>query len=321
MAISKKSFMGVAREATSGTAATAPTLYVPTKSTTKAKRKTEYLDEERGDRNANYDAVDTIRWGEWDAKGSWYNDTSPYFLIAALGLDTASQPNAGTAPTVWKHVISLADIPPSLTLFKNYDAALYYHPYSVVEKWSLKFSSDGKLLEFDPSGKSIWPTKYTGSALTPSFSSVKPFGGQSPTITLNSATSADVSEMQIDFEQKITLWNPANGSLDWITAYYGERKVHVSYTARFDSDTLYNLYRNSSNDSLIIDFQGANIASTYNQELNIVVPVIHYDDMEHDLGKDNVLIKAKATALSTGSGAGNNLLQIFAQNTITSYSV
>lgn len=320
MSISKKSFMGVAREAVSGTAATTPTLYVPTKSTTKAKRKIDYLDEERGDRNGDYDAVDTIRWGEWDAKGSWYNDTSVYFLLAALGGLTSAQPAVSTDPTVWKHTLSLTDIPPSLTLFKNYDAALYYHPYSVVEKFSFKFTADGKLLEFDVNGKSIWPTKYTGSTLTPSFSSVKPFGGYSPTITLNGATSNDVNEMQVDFEQKITLWNAANGSQDWLVAYYGERKAHVSFTARFDDDTLYNLYRNSTNDSVTIDFQGALISSTYNQELNIQVPVIHYDDMEHDLGKDNVMIKAKATALSTGAGAGNNLLKIFAQNTVTGYT-
>jgi hypothetical protein len=321
MAISKKSFMGVAREATPGTAATAPTLYVPTKSTTKAKKKVEYLDEERGDRNANYDSVDTIRWGEWDMKGNFYHDSMLYFLIAAMGGDTASQPDAGGAPTAWKHTVGLADIPPALTLFKNYDAALYYHPYSVVEKFSFKFTSDGKLLEFDCSGKSLWPTKYTGSTLTPSFSTVKPFAGYAPTITLTSGATTDIDEFEVSFEQKITLWNPANGQPDWVTAYYGERKASLSFTARFDADALYNTYyMGGTDDTCTIDFVGALIGGSVHQELNIQLPVVHYDEMDHDLGKDNVLIKAKGTVKATGAGAGNNLIKLFAVNTVTSYA-
>lgn len=321
MSISKHSYMGVAREATPGTAMTAPTLYVPTKSTTKAKKKVEYLDEERGDRNSHYDSVDTIRWGEWDMKGSFYHDSMLYFLIAAMGSDTASQPNAGTDPTVWKHAVGLAEIPPSLTLFKNYDAALYYHPYSVVEKFTFKFSADGKLLEFDCNGKSIWPTKYTGSALTPTFSSVKPFAGYAPKITLTGGATSDIDEFSLEFDQKITLWNPANGVPDWTTAYFGERKCSISFTARFDSDTLYNTYYlQGTDDTLTIDFQGANIAGIYNNELNITAPVIHYDEMDHDLGKDNVLIKAKGTVKASGAGVGNNMLQIWAYNTVASYA-
>jgi hypothetical protein len=320
MALSKKSFMGVAREATPGTAMTAPTLYIPTKSTTKARRKTEYTDEERGDRNSNYDAIDTIRWGEWDSKGPWYGDTCAYLLLGAMGGDTITQPDSINAPTAYKHTLGLADTPPSLTLFKNYDAALYYHPYSIVEKFGLKFTSDGKLLEHSTSGKSIFPTKYTGSTLTPSFSTVKPFGGQSPTITLNSGSTNDIDELSLDFEQKITLWNPANGSKDFTTVYFGERKVTVSFTARFDSDTLYNEYLNTTLETLTIDFLGPIIGGSVHQELNLQVPVLYLDEADHDLGKDNVLIKIKAMALSQGSGSGDNYFKAFVVNTIASYA-
>ena len=91
---------GVLTEATSGTAKTAPTVYHPAKSKFSNKTKMVYLDEERGTRDGNYGRVSTVQQSKGTITGPWYNDTSPYFLYAFMGTDTASQPNAGTAPTV-----------------------------------------------------------------------------------------------------------------------------------------------------------------------------------------------------------------------------
>lgn len=318
MAISKKSALGVATEATPGTLMTTPTIYVPTKSMIKAKKKREYLMEERGDRNEEYDVVDTTRFGEWDIKGPFYSDAHGYFLLGALGSAVSTQQAATTA---YKTVYTLADVPKVLSLFKSFDAKKYGCSYSFVEKFSIKGSSTDKLIEFDASGKSIWPSVYAGT-FSPNFSTVRALAGYSPTITLTGGVTTDIDEWQVDFEQKVTMWTPANASQDWITAYFGARKVSFNFTARFDSDTLYQTYYRAGNvqDTLTIDIQGDLIASTYHEELNIVIPVTTYDDMEHDLGKDNVLIKAKGRGLATGSGAGNNLIQIFTISPITSYA-
>lgn len=315
MGISKKSWTGVAKEATPGTAMAAPTLYVPTKTTFKGGKKREYLNEERGDRNSNYGVVDSIRQSAVNIKGPWYNDALGYFLYGAMGVDTPTQPNAGTAPTVWKHSFSLGDIPPSFTMFRSLDTKAYYVPYSVVEKFKLNFASEGKLLEMEADMLGLY-AQPIASPPTPSYSSLLPFAGYLPTITLASGVSTDIIELALEFDQKVTLWYPANGSQDFITVYFGERKLTGSFTARFDNTTIYDKWRNNTNDSLQIDFQGANIASTYNQELNINIPVITYDDAEHDLGKDNVLIKTKFTALATTT----QFFSAFIQNTITSYA-
>ena len=319
MAISKKSALGVATEATSGTLITAPTLYVPTKSMVKAMKKQEVMDEERGDRNEEYDVVDTLRHGEWDIKGPFYPDTHGYFLQSAIGNGTSVQQASTTA---YKTTYLLTDIPKSLSLYKSFDAKMYSCAYSTVEKFSIKFSSTDKLLEFDASGKSIFPAIYAGT-WSPSFSTVRPFAGYAPTITLTGGASTDIDELTINFEQKITYWSPANASADWITAYYGARKVSFDFTARFDSDTVYQTYFRTPQayDTLTFDVLGAVIASTYHNELNIVIPVTNYSSMDHDLGKDNVLIKAKGKGLASGSGAGNNLIQAFTMSTVTSYSV
>lgn len=314
MAISKKSWLGVAREATSGTAITTPTKFIPCKSTMKNIQHREYLDEERGTRDGNYDVVNTTRESAWDVKGPFYVDTHPYLLIAGMGsVASVAQSDA----TVYKHTISFADVPPSLTLMKSFDAKTYYTPYSVVEKFTIKIASAAKLIELDASGKGLWMTAKT-SPPTPAYSTVKPFAGYVPTISLTGGASMDIDELEIEFSQKITLWDPADGTPDWASAYFGERDIKFKYTARFDNDTNYLNFLNGTNDTLTLDVMGPIISTTFHSELNVVLPTISYDSMEHDLGKDNVLIKAAGKAI-VGSNAAP--MTLFVQNLIASYTV
>lgn len=321
MAISKKSWLAVGVESTPGTALTTPTVYIPCKSLMKGTKKREQLKEERGTRDAIYGIVDTTREGSTDPKGPWYNDTSPYLLLGALGSVATTQPDATNVPLVKKHTFSLADNPKTLTLFKGYDAVVYVGAYACVEKLVIKINSEGKTIECDSTLKHLFPVQYTGSTLTPTFSQVQPFAGYAAGITLGGSSTTDIDEIQIEFDQKLTMWYPAGGTQDFVTVYFGERSVKVDFTARFDTAALYNHFLNRTDDSLVVDVKGAQIGSfsgtNYYQELNISVPVISYDTIDHDLGKDNVLIKAKATAIAGTS----NLISAFVQNTVSSYAL
>ncbi|GHO55526.1 phage tail tube protein [Ktedonobacter robiniae] len=326
--LSKRSWLGVGVESTPGTALVAPTVYHPAKSIMKGTKKREQLKEERGNRDGVYGIVDTIREGAIDPKGPFYADTSPYFMLGAWGAVTSTQPDATNLPNVHKHTFALADQPKTLTLFKNYDAAVYVGAYAVVEKWTLKFAADGKVLENDVALKHLYPVKYAGAQLTPTFSPVQPFAGYAPQITLGGVSTLDIDDVMIEFDQKCTLWYPAGGSADFAAVYFGERTVKVDFTARFDTDALYNHFFNGSrtDDSFTIDVKGPSLgvdgANTYYQELNISVPIISYDSMDHDLSKDNVLIKAKATAISTANQTGGSpMISAFVQNLVASYTV
>lgn len=298
-AISKKSWLAACFEATAlSLAAEADAIAVPAKAVMKGMQRFEYLDEERNTVDANNDRQATTRDGSTDPKGAWYNDSSALWLFGVTGLPSSAQPNSGSAPTVWKHTIALSDTLPTLSLWKSYHQVTYYATGAVVEKLSLKYSS-AKLLEAEPTLKHLWPTKYTAGTLTPAFSTVKPFSGYIPTITTSAGVSQDIDEMTINIERKATPWFPASGSPDIARWDFGERKATVDFTARFDNDTLYNLFRAQTDDSLTVFFQGPIIASTYHQELSLTFPTVGYDSMEHDLGKDNVLIKAKGTPRPT----------------------
>ncbi len=410
--LSKRSWLGVGVEATSGTALTTPTVYHPAKSVMKGVKKREHLKEERGSRDGVYGIIDTTREGSIDPKGPFYADTSPYFMLGAFGAVNSAQQSLSS---VYKHTFSLIDQPKTLTLFKNYDAAVYVGAYGAVEKWALKFASEGKVIENDVSLKHLYPVKYAGSQLTPNFSTVQPFAGYAPTITLGGTQTLDIDELSIEFDQKLMLWYPAGGSADFAQIYWGERNVKVDFTARFDVDSLFNHFFNGSrtDDQLVLDVKGPVIgkvftvtlgapsagtftltyngqttapiaynataaavqaalvalssvgtgnavvagsgpytvqfagallndgnnltgsgtgltggsftvsaATLFNQELNISIPVISYDSIEHDLSKDNVLIKAKAVAISQANTTGGlPLISAFVQNLVTNYNL
>lgn len=319
-AISKKSWLGAAREATPGTAIATPTLYVPTKSIFKNARKKVYLNEERGSRDENYGVVDTIRMASGSAKGPWYNDSSVYFLMGFMGAPVTTQPNAGSAPNVYLHTFNLADVPPAMTYIKSYDAAFYSFPYGATEKLSFNFAGDDKLLEYDASFQALYGTKVTGP-FTTAFSTVLPFAGSLATVSFGGgATSLEVEDMKIDLVQKLRLWNGADGSADFTTIYYGGRSVKLDLTLRFDADTFYNKFfaTTPTQESIAVTFQGPIIQSTYKQQLVLNFPIVNYDEMEHSLDKENVTLKVKATAMP--GVTANSLFNATVQNSIIAYT-
>ena len=321
MAISKKQWLAVAREATAGTLQSAPTVWVPGKAKFKNVKKRNYTPEDRGTRDANYTVTDGVRHAEGELSGDWYNDTVPYFLLGFMGIDTASQPNSATYPTVWSHAFTLADIPLPLDFWKSYDSEVYSMSYHVVSKFTLKWQAMDKNLEYTASTQGHPFTKITSPSFTPSYSSILPFTGYSPTISLNGTQSSDIEEMQIDLEQKIELWYPSAGSSDFATIYFGERTAKIDYTARFDNDVNFLKYTTSPglDDHINVAFQGALIASTYYESLALDFPIVGYDDVEQDDSKNNINIKAKCTA-RPGTTA-NSLFSATIQNTVASYAI
>jgi hypothetical protein len=324
-AISRKSWLGMCLESVALTQATAPQLYLPTKSVMKGVQRYEYFAEERGTRDVNNDRVPTTRDGDTAPKGAWYNDSSPLLLWSLLGQPTVSQPDAAHVATVFKHTIAIADIPPSLSLWKSYHNKNYKAAGGAVRKVQLKWSAKDKSLEADWDVFHLFPVNYVTAPTTPTFTTVKPFAGYLPTLTTSAGVSADIDEMTISIEQDVQGWFPSNGVPDYTRLDYGARKASIEFQARFDTDTLYNLFLTNTDDSLIVDFKGALIANSggsgvppntnYFQELSLTFGTVGYDSMEHDLGKDNVMIKCKATVRPTAG----SLLSGFVQNTVAAY--
>lgn len=322
MSISKKAWVGLATETTPGTAIVAPTLYLPVKhggSIFENIRDNLYSNEDRNSRDTNNNRVAGVRQGKGSLAGNWYNDACGYPLLAFMGQDTPSQPNVGTAPTVWLHTLALADTPPSLTLTKSYDAKTYQFAYCAVEMVKIMWSAKNKTLEFEAGVQSKWGTKL-GAPPTPAYSTLNPFQGWLPVITMNGGSSNDVSDFTITLTQKIVLWY-SSGNQDVQTIYYGDRDAKLDFTARFDADTYYDakFFTTQTDDAISLAVTGPLIAATYNQSLTMNFPIVGIDAANHDTSGENVVVKYKGTARP--SNVANSLFTATMQNTVTSYTV
>ena len=319
-ALSKKTVLGVAMEtlAAPGTPISTPTLFVPTKHTYKRVVKKTYVTDDRGVRDDNNDVVVLVYEGQHSLKGEFYADTSPYFIIAALGLDTATQPNVGTAPTAWQHLITPADIPPTMTLFKSYQTEKYQMPFSVVTKMSFKYTNETSLMfDCDLTSNSHVTPPYTGTGFnTITISNVHPMAGALATVKYGGATSNNIDNIEIDYEQKYTLWY--SGNRDYITAYPEGRAVKFKFDARFDSPAIYDDFVANNLSSLEFNIQGINLGGTVYQMCDVQLPVTSYDSMDHETSKANVQIKVAGTAMPS---AGANLINVTVINTVASYTV
>ncbi len=259
-AISKKTFIGIAAEGgTPGTYVT-PARYIPTKSTLKAIRKPMYSDEDRNSRDKNYVSAFGPRSSSLDCKGRWFNDSCPDFLIGWMGGYSVANPSG----PVYKHSITMADVPPAYSLTKGYASQTYKVAYCGVEKFSLIVSAD-KTIDYDCTFIGKFPVNHS-SPPTPSWTGATGgFAGYLPTLTLTSlgASTTDIIDLKIDLTQKIELWNPIAGSADFSTMYFGDREASIDFTARFDVSTLFDSYWSTvTDDSLTFDVQGPQIGQS-----------------------------------------------------------
>lgn len=305
MAISKKSWTGFAVEQSPGTAEAAPTVFHPCTSKFQQKKKYVYLTEDRGSRDANTKRKVSIRSASAEVDGAFYLDTTPYLLYGFMGGINSTQPDATNAPTAYQHDFTLVDTPPKLTVFKGYDVAGYYFAFGAVEKLSFTFSADGKLLDYKSSLQTRYGQKITtGWPMTPTYSDETVgkgvlFSGYTPTLSFNGTSSDIVEEMTVELDQKLTLFYAINGSQDHVRVYYGDRSAKINFTASFDDDTLYQRFDKDQDDHISIEFLGATIGtspSTVKERFYLDFPIVGYDDMEMDTGKEYIQIKAKATA-------------------------
>ena len=96
-------------------------------------------------------------------------------------------------------------------------------------------------------------------------------------------------------------------------------KLSGEFTARFDTDLLYQNYAVATgvDAAMIFTFQGALISGTYNESLVLDVPIVGFDEMDHDDSKENITIKVKAKARP--GTAINSLFSATVINTVASY--
>ena len=320
--ISKLAWTGVAREASPGSAASTPTLYIPVKkSTWTRKTKIVYQSEERATRDGNNRRVPTVRMTNGELSGDIYIDTIPYILLGFMGGVTSTQPDSLNAPTAYSHAHILADVPPGLTFFKGLDHTGLSMAYSAISKLKIKFDANAKLLEFDASVESQYGTKLTGgtfTAMVPTYGDIQAFAGYAPIIKIDTVEYDLIENMEIDLEQKIELSYTARGNRGFYKIDYGERTAKINFQARFDTFGLEDDFDAEADHALEITFTGANLGGAIVEKIDLNFPIIGYDEVDIDQSKPAQSAKVKATA-RPGS-TKNSLFTATVVNEIASYA-
>jgi len=251
-----RSYIGIAKESTKGTAVTTPTAYIPvTASSVKPQDVFTPLYDEglRGSIVKNYNYIQGRVHSTFDFSGAVFADTVIYPLSGVLGEDVVT----GSAP--YTHTLALknsataaADAQPSAyTILDFYGANVRTWTGHQFSDFSLKWSADG-LLEYD--AKSTGWQSATVSTPTPSFSTVLPTAVWYGTVSVAGTTISNNTMGNIDMKRPVT---PIYGISNVQTPYQvflGALEVSGKATFIMENDTQLTNYLTNTQPALVFNW-------------------------------------------------------------------
>lgn len=203
---SVRSYLGIAKEATKGTAV-APTDFIPvSKDSLKPQDNIDALYDTglRGSNVLNYNYIPGRKNSTVDFGGAVFADTIGYSIVGLLG---ACATTGASAP--FTHTISLLNSltsgtdtqPISYTLTDFYAVEVREYPGCQFSDFSIKFNADG-LLEFD--SKAMGFASATTSDPSPTFSTVLPTPVWQGTVSIAGSSVSTAMSGNIDMKRPVT---------------------------------------------------------------------------------------------------------------------
>jgi len=313
MALPKnRSFLGIAKEATKGTAVAA-TDFIPVKNITPFDN-IKYLTDEgwRGSMVVDYGEVQGVIYSEFEFGGDVFADTIGYSLAGVLG-DIAT--TGASAP--FTHTIAVKNSTDgqatsyTLTDFNSFDARRFAG--SQFGKFDLKFSADG-LLEYTAMAQGI--ASATGATPTPSFSAITPSPVWVGTTTIAGTLSTKLTEGSLSISRELTPIFSVDGSQAPIQIFQGPVSVEGSLKLVMDDNNDLNRYLNNSQPSLVLNWsQGTGAAATQVQfTMTKCAFVVGKVDRSKDYVEVDVNFKAIANSTDVGTSAGFSPVKVVIQS-------
>jgi hypothetical protein len=251
-----RSYIGIAKETTKGTAVATPTAYIPVIANTVKPQDiyTPLFDEGlRGSLVKNYAYLQGRVHSQFDFGGAVFADTVIYPLCGVLGEDTVS----GSAPYV--HTMALKNTtatasdaqPAAYTILDYYGANVRTYAGHQFHDFTLKWNADG-LLEYD--AKSTGWQSATASTPTPSFSTVLPTVVWTGTVSVAGSTVSTNTTGNIDMKRPVT---PVYGISNVQTPYQvflGALEVTGKATFLMENDTQLTNYLSNTQPALVFNW-------------------------------------------------------------------
>ena len=258
-----RSYVGIAKETTKGTAVTTPTAYIPViANTLKPQDLYAPLYDEglHGSLVKNYNYIQGRVHSTFDFGGAVFADTIIYPLAGVLGEDVVS----GSAPYV--HTLAVknsataaADSQPSAyTMLDFYGANVRTWTGHQFHDFSLKWNADG-LLEYD--AKSTGWQSATTSTPTPSFSTVLPTAVWYGTVSVGGTNISNNTMGNIDMKRPVTpIYGISNVQTPY-SVFVGALEVTGKATFLMENDTQLTNYLSNTQPALVFNWTTGSGAS------------------------------------------------------------
>lgn len=253
--ISYNSRLGLAKEITWGTAATAPTSWVPFKTLKSEDDIKRIIDSgKRGNLAKDFASYAGVMTGKVDIDGDVYTDLFGNFLMGIFGTDTVTG-----AASPYTHTFTLNNNqPPSYTLFDYDGVNERVYAGAVISELDLKFTSDGELSK---SAKFISKASaVSGSVHTATYSTTPPFLGWQAALTIGGAANTRLIGGDLSFKRPAKFTFGANNSQSPTKVNVGEMEVTGKLDFEIDDYTELGYYLNTTQPAVILTFtNGTNI--------------------------------------------------------------
>jgi hypothetical protein len=309
-----KSFLGIAKEATFGTAVP-PTAFLPVSGITPKDSLTLIPDKGwRGSMVETYGQTAGPLMATVDFDGDVFADTIGFPLAGVLG-DVAT--TGASAP--YQHAMAVLNTgtgqPTSYTLTDSYAAGTRAYAGAKFSELGFKFSADG-LLTYSAKATSFGSA--TASVPTASYTTVPPFAGWTGVVTIGGVAATGVLDAEVTIKRPVTVLNAVDGTQAPAALWSGPVSVDGKMTVVMEDDTQLTKYLTQVQPSLDFLFtQGAGATLT---SLQLHMSKVSYSAADITRGKDYVEIpvtfEAIANATDIGVSAGYSPIKATLQNGI-----
>jgi hypothetical protein len=302
---SSRSYVGIAKEATKGTAV-APTDFIPVaKDSLKPADIVDPLYDTglRGSNVMNYAYIQGRTRSTFDFGGAVFADTIGYAIAGLMGSVATT---GASAP--YTHTISLKNSltsstetqPISYTLTDFYAVAVRQFPGCQFSDFSLKFNADG-MLEMDT--KSTGWASATTTDPTPTFSTVLPTPVWRGTVSIGGNTITTAMEGNIDMKRAVTPIYGISNTQNPYQVFLGALEVTGSIKFVMDADTQLTNFLNNTQPAITLNWAYGTGATAV--QIQATISKGAYTTAVIDRGDDFVTVTIELNGQGNTTDAGS----------------
>jgi hypothetical protein len=315
---SVRSYLGIAKEATRGTAV-APTDFIPVMKD--ALKPVDIVDPLydtglRGSNVLNYNYIPGRTRSTVDFGGAVFADTVGYAIAGVLGSVATTGVSAPYTHTIslFNSLASGGDVQPiSYTLTDFYAVDVRSYPGCQFSDFSLKFNADG-MLEYD--AKSTGFQSETVSDPTPTFSTVLPTPVWRGTVSIGGSAVSTAMTGNIDMTRPATPIYGISNTQDPYQVFLGPLEVTGKITFVMDNDSQLLNFLNNSQPALVFNWAYGAGASAVQIQATLTKGAYTTGVIERgeDFVQVTVDINAQSNTTDAGSSGGFSPIKWVLQN-------